>query len=128
MGETMRLISGLDGMEAETVAVIGELFGGLLSQNWSQIKACRDRSEDAAVSISFGFDVDNSGKLPLVRAKIGFSQKFKDSVEAFVQDPNRPDLPMESGETIETLAAEFRDTLKKNNATISFGRSGKGAV
>jgi hypothetical protein len=92
MGETMRFMSGLDGMEAETVAVIAELFGNLLAQNWSQIKACRDRSDDAAVSISFGFDVDNSGKLPLVRAKIGYAQKFKDQLESFVEDPDQPGM------------------------------------
>lgn len=97
VGEAVRETSGLEGIEAETIATVGELFGSLLVQNWSQIKACRDRSDEATVSISFGIEVNASGVRPVVKAKCGYSQKYTDSLEALVEDPNQEKLALEGG-------------------------------
>jgi hypothetical protein len=88
-GQALRNSSGLDGMEAEIVATVGSVFRDLLLQNWSQIKTVRQRAEEATVSMSFGFEVDASGKQPLVRGKLSFSEKFSDTLESWVDDPEQ---------------------------------------
>jgi hypothetical protein len=86
----------IDEMEGEIIGTIAVLFRDLLIQNWMQIQAIRKRSEDSAVAVSFGFDVDTSGKQPLVKGKIAYSEKFKDEAECWVQDPQQQRLQMDN--------------------------------
>ena len=88
----VRSISGYDDIEAEIIVTISTLFRDLLLQNWSQIKNIRQRSEETAVKISFGFDVDSSGAKPLVKGKLTFSEKFSDELDAWVDDPQQKKL------------------------------------
>lgn len=85
---------GKDEMEAEIIGTIAVVFRDLIIQNWSQIKAIRERSEESSVAVSFGFDVDSSGEKPLVSGKISFSEKFKDEAQAWVEDPKQQRLAM----------------------------------
>lgn len=94
IAELFKKQSGFNDMEAEIIGTMAALFGDLLLSNWSTIKQIRQRSEDSAVTISIGFDVDSSGKLPLVKGKISFSEKWKDEAEMWVKDPNQPDLEL----------------------------------
>lgn len=106
-GDTLKHLSGYDGLEAETIGTVGALVGELLVQNWSQIKSCRDRSDDASVTISFGVEVNASGKVPIVKAKISYSQKFADSAEAMVDDPDQAKLDLN------TEARKLHNAIKK---------------
>lgn len=120
VGEALKASSGYEGIEAETIATIGELFGNLLVQNWSQIKACRDKSDEATVAISIGITVNASGVRPAVLAKIGYSQKYSDSLEAFVDDPNQEKLLLEDYDGTK-LSDKADSAMRKISMAIKSG-------
>lgn len=82
----------VDSLEAETIAVAATLFRDLLIHNWSAIRSIREQSEDSSVSVSYAFEVDQSGKKPIVRARLSYAQKFKDELESWVDDPAQTKL------------------------------------
>lgn len=126
VGEALRASSGYDGIEGATIAAVGELIGNLLVQNWSQIKACRDRSDEATVSISFGAEVDASGTTPVVKAKIGYSTKYTDALEAVVDDPDQEKLPLDGdgaplSPSLAKAAKKLQRVLRESGGTMTIG-------
>lgn len=93
-GAALAESSGLEGIESATLAMIGDLVGGLIVQNWSQIKSCREQSE-SIVALSIGVTIDASGTRPIVKSKIGYAQKFSDAADGIVDDPNQEKLDLD---------------------------------
>lgn len=89
------LACGLDGLAAEKFGTVIDTITGLISANWSQIDDISKQSDESTVSISIGVEIDSSGKVPLVKTRIGYAQKYKDEAESWVHDPNQPNLPID---------------------------------
>jgi hypothetical protein len=87
--------SGLDGLDAETFGTVIDTLTGLIAANWPQIDDIRKQSDESTVSIAIGVEVNSSGKVPLVKTRIGYAQKYKDEAECWVNDPNQPNLPID---------------------------------
>lgn len=84
----------IEGIELDTLNTVGDLFVDLLATHWRKIQAIRESSQDSAVTVSLGFDIDTAGARPVVKSKIAYAQKFKDETEAIVEDPDQAKLSL----------------------------------
>lgn len=78
--------TGLDEKESAIIATMTQAQLDLLTQNWSQIKAIREKDPKAEVSISLSSSVNTSGPRPKLITKIKFAQKFDDEREDYIGD------------------------------------------
>lgn len=65
------------------------LITNLMHSNWKGIQGAISRTDDGRISISINLSMDHSGRVRVLKGKIGYSVKTTDELETQVSDPDQ---------------------------------------
>lgn len=82
------------------VATVLNDFAKLLGGHWKKINTICHGNEDSAVDISFKSTIDRKNNPTEVSARIGYSQKFGESISGKTPDPSQTELPLETNSAV----------------------------